>query len=239
MLLDLPQETLLHILSFLDLPDLAALARVNKHISSLTKDPVLHRTRLRVVAPSRVDYSLFGKSPQGVLLRPTVPELVHRGVMRGLHFERRWRMGDYLYSSHWVKQYEYSLRLNQQHTKIVLSDHLQRCPHVPSTLKSLHTTLVLPDVESSTLSISRTLLPVLHKLKWSFKKDRMAKVIRGSMCGAMAVGNGKHSLHSYSGHLGPWIERHGQRIIGDSERVRFALCPDVRKIIQLYESMAG
>lgn len=117
MLLDLPQETLLHIrayftlfsvkvltvrfqVSFLDLPDLAALARVNQYFAFLAEDPVLHRTRLRVIAPSRVDHSLFGKSPRGVLLRPTVPELVHRGVMRGYQFERRWRAGDYLYSSH-------------------------------------------------------------------------------------------------------------------------------------------
>ena len=132
-----------------------------------------------------------------------------------------------------MKQYEYGLRLNQQHTKVVLSYHLRRRPHIPSTLKSLHDTLVLPDVESSTLSISRTLLPVVHKLKWSIKRDRLAKVIRGSMCGEMANG-----ADTYSGRLGPWIERRGQRIFGDSERVRFALCPDVRKMIRFYETMS-
>lgn len=133
-----------------------------------------------------------------------------------------------------MTQYEYGLRLNQQHKKVVLSGHLQRRLHVPSTLKSLHDTLVLPDVESSTLSISRTLLPIVHKLKWSIKKDKLAKIIRGSMCGAMAD---SRSLQSCSGCLGPWIERQGQRIFGDTERVRFALCPDVRKMIRFYESM--
>jgi len=93
--------------SFLDLPDLAALAHVNQHIALLTEDPVLHRTRLQVITPSRVDHSLFGKSPQGVLLRPTIPELVQRRVMRGLHVERRWRAGDYLYSPH-VNSVSYS-----------------------------------------------------------------------------------------------------------------------------------
>lgn len=118
MLLSLPQEVLLHIralyvsyaamscrltcvlVSFLDIPDLAALLRVSKALALLTADPVLHRTRLRVVAPSRVQHSLFGRSPEGILLRPTIPELVHRGVMRGLQIERRLRTGAYLYSPH-------------------------------------------------------------------------------------------------------------------------------------------
>lgn len=118
MLLALPQETLLHIctsciihatipcrltclpVSFLDIPDLAALSRASKALALLTADPVLHRTRLRVVAPSRVRHSLFGRSPEGILLRPTIPELVHRGVMRGLQIERRLRTGAYLYSPH-------------------------------------------------------------------------------------------------------------------------------------------
>lgn len=116
MLLALPQETLLHIctssvtyvsgkcrltcitVSFLDIPDLAALSRVSKQLALLTADPVLHRTRLRVVAPSRVQHSLFGTSPEGIPLRPTISDLVHRGVMRGLQVERRLRAGDYLYS---------------------------------------------------------------------------------------------------------------------------------------------
>lgn len=118
MLLALPQEILLHIrtfhgthatmtsqltcfsVSFLDIPDLAALSRVSKALALLTADPVLHRTRLRVVAPSRVQHSLFGRSPEGILLRPTISELVHRGVMRGLQIERRLRTGAYLYSPH-------------------------------------------------------------------------------------------------------------------------------------------
>ncbi|KAG6337065.1 hypothetical protein ID866_2018, partial [Astraeus odoratus] len=224
--------------SFLDLPDLAALAGASWQLASLAADPVLHRTRLRVTAPSRVDHSLFGRSPQGILLRPTLSDLVQRGVLRGLQAERRWRAGEYLYSPHWVKQYQYSVRLSQRHTQVVLSAHLRRRPHVPSSLRSLHDSHVLPDVESSTLSISRTLLPVVHKLKWSLQKDRMARVIRRSMCGAIANGAGKGPLSPYSAGFGAWIERHGQSIFGDTERVRLALCPDVRKMIQFYESMS-
>ncbi|KAI6047903.1 hypothetical protein EDC04DRAFT_2864062 [Pisolithus marmoratus] len=155
------------IVSFLDLPDLAALAHVNRQLASLTADPVLHRMRLRVITPSRVDHSLFGRSPQGNLLRPTLQELVQRGVMRGLHIERRSRTGGYLYSSH-----------------------------------------------------------------WSIQKDRMARIIRGSMCGMMASGiDPKGASHSQSRPV------HGLSIFGESERVRLALCPDITKMIQFYEKM--
>jgi hypothetical protein len=89
-----------HVVSFLDLPDLAALAQVSPLLARLSSDPALHRIRILVVAPSRVSHSLFGQSPQGVPLRPTVGDLVLRGVMRGLGISRRWRAGAYFYSHH-------------------------------------------------------------------------------------------------------------------------------------------
>lgn len=84
--------------SFLDLPDLAVLAQVVPALMHLTTDPVLHTYRLRIVSPSRVNHKLFGVSPQGHTLRPTLIDLVHRGVIKGLGIERRWRMGGYFYS---------------------------------------------------------------------------------------------------------------------------------------------
>ena len=84
--------------SFLDLPDLAVLARVVPALMHLTTDPVLHTYRLRIVSPSRVNHKLFGVSPQGHTLRPTLVDLVHRGVIKGLGIERRWRIGGYFYS---------------------------------------------------------------------------------------------------------------------------------------------
>jgi len=88
----------LYTVSYLDLPDLALLAQVAPALVPLTTDSVLHSYRLRVVSPSRVDHYLFGKSPQGHALRPTVPDLVRRGVLCGLDLERRWRVGAYFYS---------------------------------------------------------------------------------------------------------------------------------------------
>ncbi len=67
-------------------------------LALLTADPVLHRLpRLLTVSPARVSHNLFGTGPQGHALRPTVLDLVHRGVFR-LGIERQWRMGAYFYS---------------------------------------------------------------------------------------------------------------------------------------------
>lgn len=114
-LLEIPPEIILHIckysslyclliftvtttVSYLDLPDLAVLSQVMPTLIPLTSDPVLHKYRLSIVSPSRINHFLFGTTPQGHALRPTVGDLVQRGVIRGLGIERRWRMGSYFYS---------------------------------------------------------------------------------------------------------------------------------------------
>jgi hypothetical protein len=90
----------IHLVSYLDLPDLTLLAALgSRALASLTADPVLHFQRLWVISPSRLNHHLFGRSKEGLFLRPSVGELVRRGVMRGLGMERRWRMGIYFYSS--------------------------------------------------------------------------------------------------------------------------------------------
>lgn len=84
--------------SYLDLPELAIVAQVAPSLIPLTNDPVLHNHRLRIVYPSRVKHDLFGKSPAGQPFRPTMVDLVRRGVVKGLALERRFRMGAYVYS---------------------------------------------------------------------------------------------------------------------------------------------
>ena len=86
------------LVTFLDVPELEALTKASKTLGALTTDPVLHHYRLCVVSPSRVNHSLFSKGPHGHALRPSVGDLVHRGVIRGLGIERRWRTGNYFYS---------------------------------------------------------------------------------------------------------------------------------------------
>ena len=85
--------------AYLDIPDLVSLSRASPRFAVLTSDPILHRDRLRLTAPSRVAHSLFGASSNGILLRPSVGQLLQRGIMRGLGIERQWRAGGYFYSS--------------------------------------------------------------------------------------------------------------------------------------------
>lgn len=97
----LPHSALTYrlLVSFLDVPELSTLASTSGYLATLTADPILQRTRLLVVAPSRLSHSLFGISPGGLPLRPTVSDLIRRNVMKGLGIERRWRAGLYLYSA--------------------------------------------------------------------------------------------------------------------------------------------
>lgn len=95
---DLPPELLLHIFSYLDLPELAALSAAATLFRVLAADPLLHRTRLRIVAPSRIDHALFASDALGIPLRPTVLELAQRGIFQALNLDRIVRLGLYLYS---------------------------------------------------------------------------------------------------------------------------------------------
>lgn len=138
-------------------------------------------------------------------------------------------------SSQAAKQYESTLRIQQVHTKVLLSSYLRTRLSPPTALKSLHYSHVLPDIESSILSVSRSLLPVVHKLKWSIQKDNMSRIVRAHTFSAM---NSIDPPHPFNGGFGVWAELRGSSIFGESERVRLALCPDVRKMIKFYEEMA-
>ncbi|KAF7347561.1 hypothetical protein MVEN_01512600 [Mycena venus] len=223
MLLQLPAELVLYLFSFLDLPELAVLSKLSPVLAQIASDPALHNNRLRVISPARVNHDLFGVSPQGHVLRPSVGDLCQRGVMRGLAIERRWRAGAYFYSHLSVVQYETSLLLARRQAGHILSVHLRRRGAAPNPLKHLHQAQVYPDVESSSLSISRSLLPIMRKLKWSLQRDKLAKMVRD--------GSGIFGVSQ-------WLE--GRRhIVHENERVRLAICPDIRKIVGFYEGMAA
>ncbi|OCH86095.1 hypothetical protein OBBRIDRAFT_738621 [Obba rivulosa] len=216
-ILDLPQETLLHIFSYLDLPDLANLAQVHPGLARLTDDPVLHRARILVVAPSRVSHSLFGMSSSGIPLRPTVPDLVQRGIMRGLGIERRWRAGSYFYSHIMVAQYETSLRLQRTRTSNVIASSLRKRSPTSAFAR------VLPN-ESATISPS--LVPAMRRLKWSIRRDALARVIKD------------RSEIVHSGGIVGWLEGRGRGVMRrENERVRLAVCPGIKGIIRFYENL--
>ena len=49
---------------------------------------------------------------------------------------------------------------------------------------------------------------------------------------------GKTSVDNKGGsRLAAWIEAKGKGIIQDGERVRLALCPGIRKIVEFYEAL--
>ncbi|KAI5897989.1 uncharacterized protein SCHCODRAFT_02486154 [Schizophyllum commune H4-8] len=225
---DVPPEILLYIFSFLDIPDLETMARLSPLYAALASDPLLQRTRLLVIAPARVDHSLFGEGPTGVMLRPTVSDLVNRGVLRGLNIERRWRMGLYFGSQASVRQYETSIVLARRHASNKLTSQLRRrsiaSPSGDRAAYCKSFPKAFPDAESSSPAISRSLLPIMHQLKWSLHRDSLAKVVRGGRVDASSFGD--------------WLERRGRAVVTETERVRLAICPDIRRLVGFYESLA-
>ncbi|KAI0036596.1 hypothetical protein K488DRAFT_40785, partial [Vararia minispora EC-137] len=214
--------------SFLDIPDLASLARTSRYLAALAADPLLNRTRILVVAPSRVEHALFA-APHGAPLRPSVPDLVHRNVIQGLGLDRIYRLGGYIYSPIAARNYENAIRLQRHHVANVLGAALRTHPHDLALLRSLHASRVLPDVESSHLTVARALLPTVRQLKWSLRKDDLARVMRA--CTAPQRGGKPSGAFA-------WIARKAM-IVGENERVRLAVCPGVRKIVDRYERLAG
>lgn len=93
-----PIRTDMSAVSYLDIPDLVSLSRISPILATLAADPLLHRTRIFVINPSRLNHLLFGRSAEGILFRPTAIDLSQRNVLRGLGLERRFRAGIYFYS---------------------------------------------------------------------------------------------------------------------------------------------
>lgn len=125
------------------------------------------------------------------------------------------------------------MRLQRRTTSIIVSTHLRRRSPGSNALKTLCQSRVLPDVESSSLSISRSLLPIMRQLKWSIQRDNLARIVRGG-----AFVGGKTSTDNRGAHrLAVWMEAKGKGIMQDGERVRLALCPGIRKIVGFYEGL--
>lgn len=210
-LLNLPPEVLLGIFIYLDLPDLAQLSSISPLFNNIASDPALNRLRIFKVAPSRIDHFLCAERRT---LRPTVADLVQRGIMRGFGLERRWKNGLYLYSPQSVKLYWTTQRLDRVHISQILRSMLENRPSDPLKLARI----VRPDLESSSSRISRVLLPTVHKLKWNFQRDRLAKKYRGMEAATS------------------WVEANA-RWYPENERVRLAICPDVRKLKLFFEEL--
>ncbi|KAF9074856.1 hypothetical protein BDP27DRAFT_1380952 [Rhodocollybia butyracea] len=236
---EIPTDIILHILSYLDLPDLDSLAQASPFLAALAVDPVLHKNRLRIVAPSRIQHSLFGQGPQGIAFRPTVGELVHRGIMRGLSIERHWREGTYFHSHCSIVHYEAGMKLARKNTSRIINTQLlnrQQKQDKYDFLRELRQAQILPDEESSSLRLCHSLLPVVRKLKWLIQKDTLSKKIRdGTVYNipGQACSTSFRSLEVF----GMWLEGRGRGIVHDNERIRLAICPDIRKKVGFYEGL--
>jgi hypothetical protein len=123
-----------------------------------------------------------------------------------------------------IKQYENGRKVARRHAGMVVSRQLgRRMAASPNqALKQLHFSHVLPDVESSSLNMSRTLLPIVHKLKWSLQRANLARLLNARVPAAS---------------IGEWLEGKGRGLLSEHERVRLAICPDINKMVRFYESL--
>lgn len=78
----------------------------------------------------------------------------------------------------------------------------------------------------------------MRQLKWSLRRDSLSKIVRSqSGVHGDCDGDGKED-GSGVGAVGKWIERRSNVLAGESERVRLALCPGVKKFVRFYEHLA-
>ena len=118
--------------------------------------------------------------------------------------------------------------LSRRHASHVLAVQLRRRTTNGTASKSLQilcSTHVFPDVESSSLNVSRSLLPIMRKLKWCLQRDRLAKVFKVS---GVPVG------------IGAWLDRRdseGRKVVQESEKLGLAVCPNIRTKVGFYERL--
>jgi len=99
-------------------------------------------------------------------------------------------------------------------------------PSPESAYKSLHKALIFPDIESSSTNMSRKLLPIVRQLKWCLLRDQLARRFKIG-----PYGNSDDRTAFWT-----WLEGKGRSIVQDGERLRLAVCPDLKKAIRFYEA---
>lgn len=68
-------------------------------------------------------------------------------------------------------------------------------------------------------------MPIVRQLKWSIQRDKLAQLIKG---GAYTKGG-----------ICFWLQGTGRSVVKDdkSEKVRLAICPDIRRRIGFFEQL--
>lgn len=122
------------------------------------------------------------------------------------------------------------MALSRRHAGHVLTVQLRRrlteasSPTSGGPLNPLLSAHVLPHVECSNPSLARSLMPTVHKLKWSIQRDNLAKLV-------------KARFYNKSGLFGSWVENQGRGVVKEDEKVRLAICPGIRKRVGFFEAL--
>jgi transposase len=112
-----------------------------------------------------------------------------------------------------------SVRVQRQHNSNVVAALLRRrgLSSEAAQRAMLHELGILPDMER----VSRPLAPTLRDLKRCLQRDRLAKAVRARSRGGVAG----------------WLEGRGRGLVKEGERVRLALCGDVKRLVRLFEGL--
>lgn len=114
-----------------------------------------------------------------------------------------------------MKQFETSQRLQRKQVRDLLVAHFRSRPAVVQLLDMR----VMPVVEGGSFQVARSLLPVMRKLKFAIRRDALARQVRSH------------------GGVKTWLEACGRGL--ETERVRLAVCPGVRKVVRFWETLAN
>ena len=137
-----------------------------------------------------------------------------------------------------MKQFETSQRLQRTRVVRVLTVHIQHmCASQSAALQSLHTARVLPDEEGNSPAVARSLLPIMRRLKWSIRRDILAKKVRAREGREGESDSSELEMKGPAGALLLWLEGKGRGLWKEHERLRLAICPSITKNIRYCESL--
>jgi hypothetical protein len=95
---------------------------------------------------------------------------------------------------------------------------------------SIHEAVVTLPSEAESPLISRRLLPVIARLKWSMKRDKFSRRLRAQPP--------EKGVITDMDHFRSLLEGGSRSLMRDGERVRLAICPGIRRIVKYFEGMA-
>ncbi|KAG0245110.1 hypothetical protein BGX31_007954 [Mortierella sp. GBA43] len=115
-MLTIPDEILIHLLTFVEDIDLQMLALTCKRLRSFTIDGALRRFILLKRTPARIQSSLSYRSSRDALAK--------RNILRGIHIRQQIQDGEYISGPIAVQSYHISRRLERQIVSMKLNKKL-------------------------------------------------------------------------------------------------------------------